>query len=59
MGFDDYKVCVPLPNGEMLCFNERTRQMEIVAITVKPTDLSSASKDDIMKLKAKLDAGGK
>jgi hypothetical protein len=55
MGFDDYKACVPLLNGEMLCFNERTRQMEIVALTVKPADLQSASKDDVMKLKAKLD----
>jgi len=55
MGLDDYKACVPLPNGEMLCFNERTCQIEVVSLTVKPADLRSASKDDIMKLKAKID----
>jgi hypothetical protein len=59
MGFDDYKACVTLPDGGMLCFNERTGQIEIVHVTVKPTDLKSVSKEAIVNLKTKLDELGK
>lgn len=59
MGFDDYKAYVMLPDGGMLCFNERTGQIEIVHVTVAPADLKLVPKDAIVNLKTKLDALGK
>lgn len=56
MGLEDYAVCVPLPDGDMLCFNRRTRGVEIVAVKSRPADLETVSKDALMKLKDKLDA---
>lgn len=56
MRFSDYKACVTLPEGGMLCFNARTGQLEIVAVNVKPANLESVSKDAVFKLKNKLDA---
>lgn len=55
MGLDDYKAGVTLPDGNMLCFNKRTRQIEILTISSQPADLASVSKDAIMRLKDKLD----
>jgi len=55
MGFEDYKTCVPLPGGELLCFNSRTRQVEIVEVYAKPADLETIPKDAILKLKTQLD----
>lgn len=56
MGFEDYKLYVALPDGGMLCFNERTEQVEIVVVNVKPLNLKSVPKDAIIELKEKLDA---
>lgn len=58
MGFDAYKICIPLPNGDMLCFNESTEQAEIVEVKIKPLNLRLVPKAAIIKLKEKVDARG-
>lgn len=55
MGFGEYKVCIPIANGELLCFNERTLAPEIIEYKAKPADLRSISTDALIRLKTARD----
>lgn len=56
MRFNNYKACVTLDESRMLCFNKRTKQIEILDVVAKPANIEEVPEKDLVRLKAQLDS---
>jgi hypothetical protein len=54
MSFDDYKACVPLSDGSLLCYNSKTHVTEIVDYKIRVADLVEIPQATVMLLMKKL-----